>query len=184
MPGLFLLIVGNIFLVYLIANALDTVPFTEKDWIIITDFQNLTSDRIFEKSLNTALEISLQQSSFVNVYPRLKINHVLQRMEVDRSTTVTEEIGFEIARREGIKVIVACTISKIGTTNSKMRIKKTGMEPAYSREPGRIRTPNLLIPACRRAGQRVAGRRSQVRYYLKIKRKIFSSSRKRVPPRF
>ena len=110
------LIAGNIFLVYLIANAWNTVPFSEKDWIIITDFENMTGDSIFNRSLNTALEISLQQSSFVNVYPRLKINEVLQRMKIDRSTVINEEIGFEIAKREGIKLIVVCTISKIGTT--------------------------------------------------------------------
>lgn len=111
-----ILIAGNIFLVYLIANAWNTVPFAEKDWIIITDFENMTGDGIFDRSLNTALEISLHQSSFVNVYPRSRINEVLQRMEMDKNTAVNEEIGFEIAQREGIKLIVVCTISKIGAT--------------------------------------------------------------------
>ncbi len=110
------LVAGNILLVYLIVNVWNSVPFEEKDWIIITDFENMTGDSIFNRSLNTALEISLQQSSFVNVYPRRRINEVLQRMEADRSTPVNENIGLEIAKREGVKLIVVCAISKIGRT--------------------------------------------------------------------
>jgi AraC-like DNA-binding protein len=124
-----LLIAGNLLLIYIIINSWNAVPFSEKDWIIITDFENLTGDTILNKSLNRALEISLQQSAYVNVYPRSRINEVLERMEMDKSTGVNEEIGIEIAKREGIKLIVVCSISEIGglyTLGSKIIEVKSG----------------------------------------------------------
>jgi len=70
----------NIIFVLVIINALKPVPFTEEDWLIITDFENLTGDDVFNQSLNAALEVGIQQSSFVNVFPRSRINETLQRM--------------------------------------------------------------------------------------------------------
>jgi hypothetical protein len=73
-------IIVSIILILILMNALKAIPFSEKDWILITDFENLTGDEVFNQSLNTALEVSLQQSSFVNIFPRSRINETLKRM--------------------------------------------------------------------------------------------------------
>ena len=65
----------NIIIVLIVISPLKHVPFSEKDgWILITDFENMTGDSIFDLSLNKALEVSIQQSSFVNVFPPDRIN--------------------------------------------------------------------------------------------------------------
>ena len=123
------LVAACVILIYIIANAWKSVPFSEQDWIIITDFENLTGDTLFDQSLNRALEISLQQSSYVNVYPRSRINEVLERMKMDKINHVDENIGMEIAKRDGIKLILVCSISEIGgiyTLGSKIIEVKTG----------------------------------------------------------
>jgi tetratricopeptide (TPR) repeat protein len=104
----------NILFILLIINALKPAPISEKDWILITDFENQTGDDVFDQSLSTALEVSIQQSSFVNVLPRTRINETLKRMGKEQTEIIDEETGIEIAQREGIAVIVTCNISLIG----------------------------------------------------------------------
>jgi tetratricopeptide (TPR) repeat protein len=105
----------NIIVVLIIIASLKPVPFSEKDWILITDFENLTGDVVFDQSLNTALEVTIQQSSFVNVFPRSSINETLKRMGKESTEIINEEKGIEIAQREGIAVILVCNISLIGS---------------------------------------------------------------------
>jgi tetratricopeptide (TPR) repeat protein len=106
----------NIIFILLLINALKPAPISEKDWILITDFENQTGDDVFDQSLNTALEVSIQQSSFVNVLPRARINETLTRMGKEQTELINDETGIEIAQREGIAVIVTCNINLIGDT--------------------------------------------------------------------
>ena len=107
-------IIVSIILILILMYALKPIPFSEKDWILITDFENLTGDEVFNQSLNTALEVSLQQSSYVNILPHSRINETLKRMGKEKTEIINEDIGVEIAQREGIAVIVVCNISLIG----------------------------------------------------------------------
>ncbi len=89
------------------------VPFSERDWILITDFKNLTDDEIFDQSLNTALTVNIQQSKYVNVFPRARVNQILQRMGKEAVDTLDEELGSEVAQREGIKALISCSINQV-----------------------------------------------------------------------
>lgn len=90
-----------------------TIPFSERDWILITDFKNLTGDEIFNLSLNTALTVNIQQSKYVNVYPRSRVMETLQRMGKEAVDTLDEELGSEVAQREGINALISCSINQI-----------------------------------------------------------------------
>jgi serine/threonine protein kinase/cytochrome c-type biogenesis protein CcmH/NrfG len=92
------------------------IPFEEGDWILITDFDNLTGEEVFDKSLNTALSVSIQQSRYLNVLPRRRIDEALRRMKKEDIEHIDEAIGREIAEREGIKVILVPSISRVGDT--------------------------------------------------------------------
>ncbi len=92
----------------------ETIPFSERDWILITDFENMTGDEIFDQSLNTALTVNIQQSRYVNVFPRARVKETLQRMEREAVDTLDEELGREVAQREGIKALVVCSINQLG----------------------------------------------------------------------
>ena len=89
------------------------VPFSERDWILIIDFKNLTGDEIFDQSLNTALTVNIQQSTYVNVFPRSRVKQTLQRMGKEAVDTLDEEVGSEVAQREGIKALILCSISQV-----------------------------------------------------------------------
>jgi len=90
------------------------IPFSERDWILITDFENLTGDEVFNRSLNTGLTVSLQQSRYVNVFPRARVKETLRRMAREMPGKLDEDLGNEIVLREGIRALVACSISNIG----------------------------------------------------------------------
>ena len=90
------------------------LAFQERDWILITDFENKTGEQVFDGSLETALTVGTQQSQYVNVFPPSRMQETLRRMRRADVKKVDETIGREIALREGIKGILACGISKVG----------------------------------------------------------------------
>jgi serine/threonine protein kinase/Flp pilus assembly protein TadD len=91
------------------------IPFSERGWILVTDFENQTGDGVFDRSLNTALTVSLQQSRYVNVFPRSRVKETLQRMGRKDPDRLEGELAREVALREGIRALVTCSISRIGT---------------------------------------------------------------------
>jgi len=95
-------------------SAARALAFQERDWILITDFENKTGDQVFDGSLETALSVGIQQSQYVNVFPRSRVQETLKRMRREDVKKVDESIGREVALREGIKGLLACQISKIG----------------------------------------------------------------------
>ena len=90
-----------------------TVPYSKQDWILITDFENLTGDQVFDKSLITAFSVSIAQSSYISVFPRRRITETMKRMKKEDVNIINEETGQEIALREGINIIIVPSISKI-----------------------------------------------------------------------
>lgn len=101
--------------------SVDTQPalsFDARDWILITDFDNQTGDPLFDKSLNSALSVSIEQSSFVNVLPRRRVEEALRRMKKVEVKLIDEAVAREIAEREGIKALLVPSISRVGETYS------------------------------------------------------------------
>jgi len=90
------------------------LAFEERDWILITDFENITGEDVFDGSLNTALTVSIQQSQYVNVFPRTRVQQTLARMRRKDEERLDVELGSEIALRERIKGLLVCSISKVG----------------------------------------------------------------------
>ncbi|MDX1673033.1 MAG: tetratricopeptide repeat protein, partial [Balneolaceae bacterium] len=113
----------------LLFNPFQRVPFKERDWLLITDFKNDTGEQIFDQSLNTALAVSIGQSQYVNVFPQRRMHNVLQRMKKEVPETIDEELGSEIAQREGIPIVLVPGISRAGddyALTSVLQDAKTG----------------------------------------------------------
>ena len=90
------------------------LAFAARDFVLVSDFENQTGDPVFDKSLTTAFTTSLGQSSYANVYSRLRITEALKRMKKPGVDRIDEPLAQEIAVREGLKVIVLPSISGIG----------------------------------------------------------------------
>ncbi|HYL83842.1 MAG TPA: protein kinase [Candidatus Angelobacter sp.] len=90
------------------------LAFAARDFVLISDFENQTGDPVFDKSLTTAFTTSLGQSSYANIYSRMRITGVLKRMRKPGVDRIDEPVAQEIAVREGLKVIVLPSISGVG----------------------------------------------------------------------
>ncbi|MEA3478892.1 MAG: tetratricopeptide repeat protein [Bacteroidota bacterium] len=91
-----------------------SAPFNERDWVVLADFVNHTEELIFDNSLNTAFEISIDQSRHINVVPRKRMQEALKRIGKEPGTIIDEAICREIAIREGAKVFIIPEISRVG----------------------------------------------------------------------
>ena len=54
------------------------LAFNERDWILITDFKNLTGETVFDRSLRVALDVAIAQSQYVNVFPPSRVQETLR----------------------------------------------------------------------------------------------------------
>jgi len=95
------------------ANALG---FQKRDWILVADLENNTGDDIFDRSLMHALTITIDQSKYVNIFPRKRVMEVLQRMKADSVDRIDVPLSLEIAERENIKSVLTLTISELDDT--------------------------------------------------------------------
>ena len=84
-----------------VRDALLSRPVNDRDWVVVGDLRNLTSEPTLDDSLETAFRISLEQSRYVNVLPDLKLRDSLARMQRPPGTEVDRAVASEIALREG-----------------------------------------------------------------------------------
>lgn len=121
-------VIGIVVILFLFYGG-KSIHFIERDWIVITDFENLTDETIFDNSLNTAFSLSINQSRYVNVITRQRMYETLKRMNKEDIIRIDEETGREIAIRENLKVCIVPGISKVGTQyilTAKIQEAKTG----------------------------------------------------------
>ncbi|MBM3305354.1 MAG: tetratricopeptide repeat protein [Candidatus Aminicenantes bacterium] len=90
------------------------LAFQERDWILVTDFDNKTGEEVFDAGLETALTVSIQQSQYVNVFPPGRVQETLRRMRREGVARIDEAVGREVALREGIKALLVGGIGRVG----------------------------------------------------------------------
>lgn len=95
-------------------GARPVLSFAPRDWLLITDFDNQTNDPLFDRSLLTALTVSLEQSPHANVVPRARIADSLHRMGKRGDEKISEDLARDISQREAIRAILSCSIAKVG----------------------------------------------------------------------
>src|SRR6201984_2570461 len=76
-------------------------PLTEKDTIVLADFDNKTGDPVFDDALKQALAVQLGQSPFLNVLSDRKVSETLQMMGRPLGQRITAEVGRELCLRTG-----------------------------------------------------------------------------------
>ena len=89
-------------------------PLTDKDTIVIADFDNKTGDAVFDDTLKTALTVSLNQSPFLNVLPDSNVATTLKLMTRPPDIRLTPEVARELCQRAGSKAYVAGSIAGLG----------------------------------------------------------------------
>jgi serine/threonine protein kinase/Flp pilus assembly protein TadD len=137
---------AGLMLIFVVPSS--AVPFNSRDWIIVADFENSTGEEVFDKALNTAFNISIAQSNYVNVMPRSRIEDVLRRMRKIDSKTIDESIAREIALREELSLVVVPGISKVGSQYA-LTWKIEDAKEGATLQSGMFRAPQLedILPS-------------------------------------
>ena len=89
-------------------------PLTEKDTIVLADFNNTTGDSVFDDTLKQALAVDLAQSPFLNVLSEDKVRQMLQQMTRSPSERLTRDLAREVCQRAGSKAYLAGSIAALG----------------------------------------------------------------------
>src|SRR5207249_4013374 len=87
---------------------------TEKDTIVLADFDNKTGDAVFDDALKQALAVQLGQSPFLNIQKRRRVGETLRLMGRQPSDRITHDIARELGMVTGSKAIVLGTIFNLG----------------------------------------------------------------------
>ncbi len=86
----------------------------DTDVILLASFVNKTGDPVFD-NLDKALEIKLAESPFLSVLPSTAVRQTLRSMRREPDERVTQEVGIEICKRQGLKAVVVPEIDAIGS---------------------------------------------------------------------
>jgi DNA-binding winged helix-turn-helix (wHTH) protein/tetratricopeptide (TPR) repeat protein len=88
---------------------------TATDVILLASFVNKTDDPIFDNSLDKALEVKLTESPFLSLLPEAQVRETMRTMRHDPNERVTQELGIEICKRQGLKAVVVPEIAAFGS---------------------------------------------------------------------
>jgi tetratricopeptide (TPR) repeat protein len=87
---------------------------TERDTIVLADFENATGELEFDGTLKVALAVALEQSPFLRVFPDERARETLRLMERSPDEPITRAVAREIAQREQFKALLAGSIVRLG----------------------------------------------------------------------
>ncbi len=87
---------------------------TDKDTIVIADFDNQTGDKVFDDALKQGLSVQLEQTPFLTLVSELKIAETLKLMGRPPSERLTAEVAREVCERNGSTATITGSIAQLG----------------------------------------------------------------------
>ena len=88
---------------------------TDKDTIVLGDFDNKTGDAVFDDTLKQGLAIQLGQSPFLDLVSDRKVNATLKQMGQHPGDRLTPEVTREVCQRTGSKAMLTGSIAGLGS---------------------------------------------------------------------
>ena len=88
---------------------------TEKDTIVLADFDNKTGDPVFDDTLRQGLSVELQQSPFLSMIPDQQVRQTLALMGQPKDARLTRETSQQICERTGSAAVLEGSIAMLGS---------------------------------------------------------------------
>jgi tetratricopeptide (TPR) repeat protein/predicted Ser/Thr protein kinase len=88
---------------------------TDKDTIVLSDFDNKTGDAVFDDTLKQGLSVQLEQSPFLNLLSDRRVNETLKLMGRPAGDRLTPEVTREVCERTGSKAMLTGSIAGLGS---------------------------------------------------------------------
>ena len=92
-----------------------TARLTDKDTIVLSDFDNKTGDSVFDDTLKQGLSVQLEQSPFLDLVSEHKVNETLKLMGRPAGDRLTPEVTREVCQRTGSKAMLTGSIAGLGS---------------------------------------------------------------------
>ncbi|HZQ55366.1 MAG TPA: serine/threonine-protein kinase [Bryobacteraceae bacterium] len=104
-------------LVFFIADRVPlhgTPKLTDKDTIVLGDFENTTGDPVFDGTLRQGLAVQLQQSPFLSLISEQRVHHTLQLMGRPVDARLTPDVALQICERTASAAALEGSIASLG----------------------------------------------------------------------
>jgi serine/threonine protein kinase/tetratricopeptide (TPR) repeat protein len=88
---------------------------TEKDTVVLADFDNKTGDALFDDTLKQGLFVQLEQSPFLELVSENKVNQTLKMMGRPAGDRLTPDVAREVCQRTGSKAMLTGSITGLGS---------------------------------------------------------------------
>ncbi len=88
---------------------------SDRDSIVIGQFENTTSDPVFDETLSTALKVHLGQSPFLDLIPDQRIRETLESMDRPADARLDHAVVREICQRLSVKAMLEGSIAALGS---------------------------------------------------------------------
>ncbi|MBV8436699.1 MAG: protein kinase [Silvibacterium sp.] len=88
---------------------------TDKDTIVLADFNNGTNDSVFDGTLRQGLSAQLEQSPFLNLLSDERIAETLSLMAKPRDTRLNGELAREVCQRTASAATIEGSIASLGS---------------------------------------------------------------------
>src|SRR5271157_76848 len=88
---------------------------TDKDTIVLADFDNKTDDAVFDDTLKQGLSVQLEQSPFLALLSERKINETLKLMGRSPDERLTANITREVCQRTDTTAMLTGSIASLGS---------------------------------------------------------------------
>jgi len=92
-----------------------TPKLTDKDTIVLSDFDNKTGDAVFDETLKQGLSVQLEQSPFLSLISDRRVNDTLKLMGRPAGDRLTPDITREVCQRTGSKAMLIGSIAGLGS---------------------------------------------------------------------
>jgi eukaryotic-like serine/threonine-protein kinase len=87
---------------------------TNRDMIVLSDFDNKTGDAVFDDALRQGLSVQLEQSPFLSMISDSKVNQTLKLMGRHPGDPLTPDVTREVCQRTGSKAMLTGSIAGLG----------------------------------------------------------------------
>ena len=88
---------------------------TDKDTIVLSDFDNKTGDSVFDDTLKQGLSVQLEQSPFLALMSGNRVNGTLKLMGRPVNDRLTPEVTRDVCQRTGSKAMLTGSIAGLGS---------------------------------------------------------------------
>ncbi len=88
---------------------------TDKDTIVLADFDNKTGDAVFDDTLKQGLSVQLEQSPFLALVSERRVNETLKLMGRSPDDRLTANVTREVCQRTGSKAMLNGSIAGLGS---------------------------------------------------------------------